>query len=263
MNEYKDFDGAERSILESLRGFSGKVSFFCKDLTSGREIAYHTDESLLAASVIKLPILAAVFRDIEDGKLSADDIYVLKEEDKKPSCGCLNRMHAGLALTVSDLCNLMIILSDNSASNILIRMVGMERINAYMDALSYTDCRVNRELFDMEAAKAGRQNYVSVRNIADMLEKIYRGELISQAASREMLTILTEQRLNGKMPFFFEEKVLIAHKTGEDEGITHDVGIVLSQNPFLICFMGNEVSVPAYERFMQETTYAVYNLLSK
>lgn len=91
-----------------------------------------------------------------------------------------------------------------------------------------------------------------------MLEKLYQGFLVSPLADEAMLEILKEQRLNGKIPFHFVEKVPIAHKTGEDEGITHDVGIVYGPQPFILCCMGNEVHPPRYERFMQDIAWELY-----
>ena len=82
---------------------------------------------------------------------------------------------------------------------------------------------------------------MGARDIGILLEKMYRGELISEAASAQMLDILKSQKLNGKMPFYLHEYgIPIAHKTGEDDGITHDVGIVLTDKPFIICFLTNE-----------------------
>ena len=90
---------------------------------------------------------------------------------------------------------------------------------------------------------------------------MYNKELIDEKSSEEMINILKNQRLNGKVPFFLQSikpKVNIAHKTGEDTNITHDVGIVFDKEPFIVCFCGNNVNVPEYERLMQDVTYDLY-----
>jgi beta-lactamase class A len=92
---------------------------------------------------------------------------------------------------------------------------------------------------------------------------MYQGNLISKKADQEMLDILKEQRLNGKIPFYFTNDIKIAHKTGEDQGITHDVGIVFGKVPFILCFLGNQVDVPFFERVMQETTLELYRDLEE
>lgn len=245
-------------IILKLDKISGKKSFFYKNLVTGQTISINEDMPMMAASVIKIPIMVEAFRQIKAGKLQKNQEYILREEDKKPSCGCLNRMHEGLAVTIADLYNLMIILSDNSATNILIHLLGREQINASMKEMEYHKIEVNRLLFNREASAKGIQNYVCAGEIADMLEKMYNGTLVDPASDAEMLEVLKEQRLNGKIPFHFVEKVPIAHKTGEDDGITHDVGIVYGKQPFILCCMGNEVNPPEYERFMQDIAWELY-----
>ncbi len=150
----------------------------------------------------------------------------------------------------------MIILSDNSATNILIRLLGgMERINRDLESWGYKTLRVNRLLFDREASDRGIQNYVSAGEIGDILEKLYLGQMVDEESDQEMLEVLKEQRLNGKFPFGFAEKIPIAHKTGEDDGITHDVGILYTEQPFVLCCLGNETDCPAFNRFMQDVAW--------
>ena len=251
-----------QEILSELSEIAGKTGFYYKNLVTGSVIKQGEEIPMMAASVIKIPIMVAVFTEIKAGKLKKDDMYYLRNEDKKPSCGCLNRLHEGIGVTIEDLCNLMIILSDNSATNILINIVGRDRINEIISELGYKVIKLNRYLFDSEAAEQGIQNYVNCIEIADMLEKMYNGILINKESSKEMLDILKEQRLNSKIPFFFKEMIEVAHKTGEDEGITHDVGIVYGKQPFIVCFMGNEVDTPVFEQFMQKTSLRLYQSTS-
>ena len=249
----------KKRLEEYLEGIPGKLSVYYKNLSTGEVLDYHGGLPLMAASVIKIPVLVETFRQIQAGSLKRDQLYVLKEEDKMPSCGCLNRMHAGMNLTVQDLYNLMIILSDNTATNILIRLLGgTEELNGSLAEMGYKTCRVNRLLFDSEASDKGIENYVSGIEIADMLEKMYRGELIGRRYSQEMLDILKAQRLKNKIPFYFQGCVPIAHKTGEDDGITHDVGIVFGSRPFILCCMGNETDCPRFNRLIQKLAWALY-----
>ena len=248
-----------KGIGELLQGIPGKLTVYYKNLVTGEIINYNGDVPMMAASVIKIPILVETFRQIHTGMLKRDQLYVLKEGDKMPSCGCLNRMHEGLNLTLQDLYNLMIILSDNTATNILIRVLGgVEVINNSLAEMGYHTCRVNRLLFDTEASARGIENYVSGVEIADMLEKMYRGKLIDEASSREMLEILKSQRLKNKIPFDFQGCVPIAHKTGEDDGITHDVGIIFGSQPFILCCLSNETDCPGFNRFIQKIAWALY-----
>ncbi len=249
-------DALGQKIEQRLGEIPGRTSFYYKNLVTGQAFSVRADRPMMAASVIKLPIMVEVFRQMKAGELSRNQLYVLQEEDKRPSCGCLNRMHTGLNLTVQDLYNLMIILSDNSATNILIRLLGgMERINRDLKSCGYNTLQVNRLLFDREASDRGIQNYVSAGEIGDILEKLYLGSLVDEESDREMLEVLGEQRLNGKFPFAFAEKIPIAHKTGEDDGITHDVGILYAKQPFVLCCLGNETDCPVFNRFMQDVAW--------
>lgn len=244
----------EGNILEQIKSVPGKVGFYYKNLITGDTLEFQKDLQLQAASVIKIPILIEVFSRLETGSLEKSETFTIHDKDKLPSCGALTYMHEGLQVTLEDLYTLMIILSDNTATNLLIKRLGMESINKTMQSLGLRQTKINRLLFDAEQSAKGIENTISTGEIALLLEKMYRGELISPKASAEMLTILKKQRLNGKIPFLVPKNIAIAHKTGEDSGITHDVAVVYAQQPFIVCFCGNEVNVPEYERVMQEVT---------
>ncbi len=250
----------KEEVLRQLKEIPGKVGFYYKNLVTGEEWSLNPELPLLAASVIKIPVLAEAFSQIASGKADGNELYKVRAEDKVPSCGALTYLHTGLEVTLEDLCTLMIILSDNTASNILIRKFGIEEINGCMRGLGLKVTTVNRLLFDSEAAAQGKENYICAGEIGSLLEKMYRGTLVSKEASEKMLKILANQRLNGKMPFFFKNGVKIAHKTGEDDGITHDVGIVYAPQPFAVCFCSNEVDVPRFEMVIQRVTRKLYDM---
>lgn len=239
-------------ILETIQNFPGRAGLYCQDLESGREWAVRGEEPFEAASVIKLPILAEVFRQLEAGEAREDEVFTVREEDKLPSCGALSYLHSGLAVTLSDLAVLMIILSDNTATNLLIRRLGMDKINSTIRKMGMTVTCLRRRLFDSEAAARGVKNTVSPGEMGRLLAALYRGEVVSPAASARMLEILSDQRLNGKIPFWLDGRVKCAHKTGEDSGITHDVGIVYAPRPFVLCVCGDPVDPPALNAAMAD-----------
>ena len=240
-----------RSLLPRMTALPGEISVYGKDLTTDEKWAYQADTPLVAASVIKLPILVEAFRQARDGLISMDEAFSIRPEQKMPSCGALTYLHDGLTVTLRDLCALMIIVSDNTATNILIERLGMENVNATMRKLGLEKSTLRRLLFDAEASARGLENTVTAWEMGRLLEMLYKGECISPSADAEMLSILRDQRLNGKIPFFLDG-LEIAHKTGEDDGITHDVGIVYAEHPLILCFASNHTDVPAFERFMQD-----------
>ena len=239
------------SLLPRLAALPGEVSVYLKDLTTGETWAYQPDIPLVAASVIKLLILVEAFRQARAGLISMDETFSIRPEQKMPSCGALTYLHDGLTVTLRDLCVLMIILSDNTATNILINRLGIGDVNAAMRELGFEKTTLRRLLFDAEAASRGLENTITAEEMGRLLEMLYRGECVSSEADAEMLSILRDQRLNGKIPFFLSDYE-IANKTGEDDGITHDVGIVYAEHPLILCFASNHTDVPAFERFMQD-----------
>ena len=250
------------SILSRLRQMPGKIGFYYKNLVTGEELSYQEQVPMMAASVIKLFIMAEAYRQIHDGRLSKDQLVTIHKADCVPSCGALTYMHEGLQVTVEDLYTLMIILSDNSATNFLIDIVGEDNVNRFIQELGYTTTRLNRKMFDAEKSARGIQNYITAREVGDLLEKMYLGQLVSPEASADMIRVMKDQRLNSKIPFIIHtipSRAPIAHKTGEDSGITHDVGIIFTEQPFILVFCGNETAVAPYERLMADIALELYH----
>lgn len=242
----------EPSILQQIRDFPGRAGLYCQDLSTGKEWSVRGEEAFEAASVIKLPILVELFRQLAAGEAREEESFTIGEADKLPSCGALNYLHTGLSVTLMDLAVLMIIVSDNTATNLLIRRLGMDNINSTIREMGMTTTRLRRLLFDSEASARGVKNTVSPAEIGRLLAALYRGEVVSPAASARMLSILGDQRLNGKFPFWLDGKVKCAHKTGEDSGITHDVGILYAPQPFVLCVCGDPVHPPSLNALMAD-----------
>ena len=189
-------------------------------------------------------------------------MITIHAEDKLPSCGALTYLHDGLQVTVMDLVTLMIILSDNTATNLLIDLLGAENINRMIDSLGLKGTRLNRKLFMPELSRQGIENTVTAEDMGRFMELLLEGKVVSPRASREMLKTLSDQRLNGKLPFYLHSHgIRMAHKTGEDDGITHDVGVILGEEKQVICFLSNETDVSLAERTMQELAAIACGLL--
>lgn len=240
--------------FETIRAFHGDVGLYYRALGDKAVETHNPDLPLVAASIIKLPIMVTAFRDIAEGKLDADEIVSVGHGDKVPSCGALTYMHDGLEVTLVDLITLMIILSDNTATNILIERLTPDHVNRTMEALGIPGIVLRRKLFDMELYELGINNTVTARGVGMLLERMATGTLLGKAFDDRMIGILLNQQLNGKLPFFLHSKgIRCAHKTGEDDDITHDAGIIYTEKPFVLCMLSNNVDVPAFERLMQDT----------
>lgn len=240
-------------ITPQLEALGGDTGVYVKNLATGETFARGADMPVVAASVIKIPVMIEAFRAQEAGELCLDELHALDDAERMPSCGTLKAMHTGIEMTLLDLVRLMIIVSDNTATNILIRRLGIDRVNATVRSLGCGTTTLRRLLFDSEASRRGLENTITAREMGMLLEKLFRGEIVSKEASAAMMDILLDQRLNGKLPFFLHARgIRIAHKTGEDTGVTHDVGVIFAKEPLAVCFLGEHVDVPAYERLMQD-----------
>ena len=251
----------KKGIEERLSKLPGRISFYYYNLVTGESMEYNSDEKMMAASVIKLYIMADAFDRIEGGRLDPNQMITVKKETYVPSCGAVAYMHEGLQVTVMDLITLMIIFSDNTATNILIDLLGMEEINEGIRRLGFKSAWLRRKMYDLEKSRQGIQNQITAGETGRFFRRLYEGTLVSRPASERMLEILKNQQLNGKIPFYLQallEEPAVAHKTGEDTGITHDVGIVYGKEPFVVCFCGNETDTPRFERIMAETALELY-----
>ena len=245
-------------IAPQLERLGGDTGVYVKNLITGETFARGENVPVVAASVIKIPVMIEAFRAARAGEIDLEEIHALRDEERLPSCGTLKAMHTGIEMTLMDLIRLMIIVSDNAATNIMIRRVGMDQVNRTLRSLGLEKTTLNRLLFDREASKKGICNYITAGEMGLLLEKLWRGEVVSPEADAQMMEILLDQRLNGKLPFFIDSMgVDVAHKTGEDDGISHDVGVIFAREPIVCCFVGEHVDVPLYERLMQDAAKAL------
>ena len=242
----------QEKMLQAVRELPGTIGLYVKNTVTGETVSFQPDAAVGAASVIKMMIMAEAFRQQEAGEADFAEPFTIRPQDKLPSCGVLTYLHDGLTVPLGDLVTLMIIVSDNTATNLLIDRLGRDRINRMIESLGFTATRLNRKLWQPELSRQGIQNYVSAGEMGRFLEMLMRGEVVSPSASEKMLKILGDQRLNGKMPFFLHSMgVRCAHKTGEDDGITHDVGIIWTDEPRIFCFVSEQTDVPRAEGLLQ------------
>ncbi len=215
---------------------------YIKSLDTGEEIALNADQQMDTMSVIKIPLMVEVFEQVKAGKFSLSDKYTLAREDILPGTGVLRSLEPGAVVTIKDLVTLMIIVSDNTATDVLYRLVGgPDAVNARMAALGLTKTRAvgyARAWFDALSAARDRVAFhreakhpfglSTPREIGLLLERMERGTLVDKAASDEMLRILRGQIYRTRIPRFLAG-FQIPHKTGDFlPYIGNDVGVLES-----------------------------------
>ena len=247
----------KNEILERIAALPGDIGFCYKDLTSGECFGHRENDMFQAASVIKLPIYAVVMKLWAEGKLDLYEKLLCRQEDKKPPCGALYFFTGDVEVDINTLCGLMITISDNTATNLLIKRLGLDFLNEQFKLIGLKDTHLERYLFDAEGSAKGLENRIVPAEIGALLESIYRHTFISEEVSARMEKVLLEQQINHKIPGYLPEGTPVAHKTGEDDGLTNDVGVVYGEKPFVICFASNFTDVPAAERALREISLAL------
>ena len=247
----------KNEILERIAALPGDIGFCYKDLTSGECFGHRENDMFQAASVIKLPIYAVVMKLWAEGKLDLYEKLLCRQEDKKPPCGALYFFTGDVEVDINTLCGLMITISDNTATNLLIKRLGLDFLNEQFKLIGLKDTHLERYLFDAEGSAKGLENRIVPAEIGALLESIYRHTFISEEVSARMEKVLLEQQINHKIPGYLPEGTPVAHKTGKDDGITNDVGVVYGEKPFVICFASNFTDVPAAERALREISLAL------
>jgi len=228
----------EATINGVDRNLEGVLGVAILDLTTGQKYFLHADEVLPTASSIKIAILAELYRQAQQGKIKLGDLYTLQSSDLAGGSGIAGALTPGVTrLTIRDVAVLMISVSDNSATNIIIDRIGIENVNALLDSLSLTQTRLRRKMMDVKAAGEGRENIATPREMVTLLESLYRGRVLNKPMTEDFFTLLSVHK-ESYIPRELPEDLRIANKPGELEGVRNDSGIVFTgSRPFAISVM--------------------------
>jgi len=232
----------EAKLMDRLRQidqrFDGVMGIAIIDLATGRTMSINGDMVTAQASLIKVPVLAAAWQKIESGALALDRKVELTGKDKAGGSGTLDARLGPqpLEVTVEELLTLMIRDSDNTATNKIIALVGMDSVNQLMSQLGLRYTRLRRVMMDSAAAKRNDENTSTPLEMARLLEFIYRERLISRNASRRMIEMmkLVQADFRAALPRGVES----ASKPGAVPGVRTEAGIVfLEGRPYILAVM--------------------------
>ncbi len=226
------------------------------------ELLHKAQKQFPAASLIKLPILAAAFYAVGEKKIPLEKIVTIQKKDVAGGSGKLKAFSLPRKFTFAQLLELMISSSDNTATNKVIGILDFKYINSIFKRLGLTDTILVRKMMDFSQRENGIENYTSAADISYLLEKIYRGGLVNQKLSKLALSFLRKQKVNDRLPRYLPSEVVVAHKTGLERGVVHDAGIVFTSNrDYLICVLvkGGKRSGPA-KKFIAQLSLLAYNL---
>lgn len=226
-------------ITQIANETDGVVGVSIVDLTTGRQLAINADQVLATASSIKVAVLAELYRQTQQGgRAKLSDTYVVNQADLVPDSYIMGGLTPGVTrLTNRDLATMMVAVSDNSATNVLIDHVGMANVNAMLDSQGLAHMRLQRKMMDLQAAKEGRENISTPREFTRLFEAVYRGKVLDKAMTDDFFKMLGTPK-DSWIPRLLPPDVQIANKPGSLDGLRNDVGIVFVKNrPFAIAVM--------------------------
>jgi beta-lactamase class A len=202
----------------------------------GRCWSRHGDRRFRAASVVKIPLMIEVYRRVEAGTLRLDEAHVLAAADRAAGSGVLLHLHAGLAPSIEDLVYLTMSISDNTATNLLIRRVGMPAVNGVMRSLGMTGSTLGREMRGRPAESDAEENWATPDDYARVVRMLLDGHAAGPAGTAAMVTMLERQQNGRRIGRYVPEApgVRWGSKTGGLKGVTNDVGFVTGPGGRLI-----------------------------
>jgi beta-lactamase class A len=241
----------QQHINSEISRFKGEAGIVIKDLETGWEFSHEKEKLFPSASLAKIPLMAACFLAADRGMIRLDRNIALKSSDKLTGSGVLKDMPAGSVFSVERLIGLMIYDSDNTATNIVTNLAGIDYLNSTFKSFGLKNTDLARKIADYQSRDKGIENYTTAEDMALLLDKIYRRELENKKVSDQCIAMLKLTRMNDRIPKYLPADITVAHKTGLENGVCHDAGIVFTdKGDFIIAVLTghtNPNSAPSKE----------------
>lgn len=255
-------DKTETRLQEIAARSRGALGYCILDLTGGERFSLNANQTFPQASAIKIAILMEVYKQAGEGKFKLTDKRRIERKDKTGGSGVLIELGDGtVELSIHDLCVLMILVSDNTATNLLMDLVGLDNINRTLESIGLKQTRVRRRMLDTAASWRGDENISTPAEAARIMEILFRGEFVSRTVCDEIIAILKKPK-NTNLKAGLPSGVEIANKPGGIAGVVTEWAIVyLKDRPYVVTVMDNygleddaataakEISRVVYEHF--------------
>lgn len=248
-------------LVRRASRLGGTLGVVAHDLGTGERAEVNADRRFTSASVIKIAVMATVLAEAEAGRLSLADRLPAPPDARVPGSGVIKDLADAAEFSVRDLLTLMIIVSDNTATNLLIDLVGRDAVNAWCARHGLGSTVLARVMMDAAARARGEENVTTPADVAALLTGLVGGELLGEEGTAFALDALARQQLNDRLPRHLPPGVTLAHKTGELAAVCHDAGIVLpkDRDPIVLVAMTEGIASEAdAAALIADTGRAVY-----
>ncbi len=229
------------------------VSVYFEFLNTGANVQINNDSRFYSASLVKLPSAMVVMKKVEDGDWKLGSRLVLYEQDKDKRYGQLHQEQVGTSFTIEELLRRLLIDSDNTAHNMLMRNLTSEELDELKDAIGLDD------LFD-------EKSEISAKEYSRLFRSLYNSSFLKREGSQHVLDLLTKTQFDNMLPSGMPADVLFAHKIGEDDDQRNylDSGIVyLQDRPYLLTVMVKQHDQPAAEQIMKRISEAAHGYVNE
>ncbi|WP_435011169.1 serine hydrolase [Tundrisphaera lichenicola] len=243
-------DSLESRLTPLIQAHKGKVAVSVKNLETGESFAYHADEPMPTASLIKFPIMVEAYRQSAEKKVDLGQMVTLKEEDKVPGSGILTyHFSDGATFPLLDAVHLMIVYSDNTATNLVLDRIGIGSTAETMEKMGYPNTKAHSKVYKRETSVFPERSKVfglgstTADEMVRLAEALYKKELVSTEASEAMLKHMEACDDKDKFPRFLPPGTKVAFKTGSVDAARTAAGIITTPGgPVAVCVLtdGNE-----------------------
>lgn len=233
------------------------------DLDKGWIILRNHRLKFPAASIIKLPIAIVVDRAIRESNLSLTQVIKVKPADITGGVGIIRHKRFPQQYTVGELVDLMLTISDNTACNVLIKLLGINTINIEMEKLGLKNTCLKRFMMDFKARSGGIENYTSARDIATSWYILYHGKIAEDKNSKDLIDTLKNQKVRDRISRLVGDKAVVANKTGLEKNVCHDSGIIFTPygDILIVVLTSDFKSFKVAKEFIATLGFLGYNYL--
>lgn len=241
------FEREKESVLEVTKQLRGKYGVFFQDLQTKDFFEINGKEVFTAASLIKLPVILALYREAEAGGINLDEVYKLQASDKVSGAGSLQYKVAGYEITWRGMAELMGKQSDNTAFSIVSRKLGKEKIQELINALGMKSTSFT-------------ENETSPEDIGLLFRKLYSEGIVYEKDKTEILSFLSDTIWEDRIPAGIPKGIKVSHKIGTEVGVISDAGIVFAKKPFILVIMSEEANEIEAKKALPEITKKIYEM---